>query len=276
VKDYVMQAHYSVLVIDSGIGGMSIVKAIRELDRDISVTYISDDDFFPYGGMSEHKLINRLHSLVDQALQNFTPDAVIIACNTASTIALTHLRKSFSIPFVGVVPPIKTASEVSQSRVIGLLATEGTVRRNYIDNLINDFAPDCRVIRVGSRHLAAEAENKVRGRGVDRNNIRAALEPFATQDCSKLDVIVLGCTHYPHLHDELKEEFTSDVLWLDPALPVAQQLLHVLDTKTDRAANTSTQPKANIVYFTKKQPRQEDISPFLNDLGFSTVAHLSA
>ncbi len=260
--------HYRVLVIDSGIGGMSIVKAIRNLQLEISITYIADNKFFPYGRMDSENLLNRLHHLVNRALEQSPYDAVVIACNTASTVVMTSLREAFSHPFAGVVPAIKTASEISKSKVIGLLATEATVKSHYINNLIKEFAADCEVIKVGSPHLATIAENKVRGLCINRDHIKSDLEEFTN---TAVDTIALGCTHYPFLKDELTEEFSSTVAWLDPAIPVAQQLSVML-----QSVDCSTlKPNQNTVYFTDNKSAQDDVLPFVSSLGFSRIDYWS-
>ncbi len=268
---------FSVLIMDSGIGGMSIVKAVRTLNRTISLTYISDDDYFPYGTMDTQTLNDRLHTLVGQALERFDFDAVIIACNTASTVVLDTLRQTYTIPFIGVVPPIKTASELSKTRVIGLLATQATIQRRYIDDLIQEFASDCKVIRVGSPHLADQAERKVRGETVDTACFRDDLEPLRQQS-DDLDVIVLGCTHYPYLQDELKAEFKPGIVWLDPALPVARHLLSVLNAPDNksRSEHSGKQLQNNVAFFTGNQEHPEDLAAFLSDMGFSHTEYWTA
>lgn len=257
----------SVLVLDSGIGGMTVVKAIREINNAISITYISDNAFFPYGRLETRALMDRVHRLVEQALDRFSPDTVVIACNTASTLVLEELRASFSVPFVGLVPPVKTAGEISRSRVIGLLATEGTVQRSYIDTLIENFAPDCHIHRVGCPDLAPMAEEKVRGWPVDKARLREALRPLEAPELSRMDVVILGCTHYPFLREELEEVFGRSVEWLDPALPVARQVMRVLDDVD--AVDRVCQRGQNEVFFTNEHCRPEDMSVFLEQMGFS-------
>lgn len=249
-----------------------MVKAIRELDGAVSVTYISDHACFPYGGMKTEVLTERIYTLVEQALDRFEFDAAVIACNTASTVVLEVLRKAFSIPFIGVVPPIKTASEVSRTRVIGLLATEATVRGKYVDTLIKDFAADCRVFRIECPDLAALAEDKARGRGVDSARLRAALFPLAAPELAAMDVVVLGCTHYPILRVELEEEFRSGVRWLDPAQPVAGRLLRVLEKEGIRTKDGNARAGGDVVFFTGEQALPEDMRPFLEEMGFFHIA----
>jgi glutamate racemase len=261
----------SVVVLDSGIGGMSVVKAIREINNTISVRYISDNAFFPYGGLDTDALTDRIRTLVGCAIDQFTPQAVVIACNTASTVVLDDLRAAFSVPIVGVVPPVKTAGEISASRVIGLLATEGTVKRAYLDTLIEDFAPDCHIHRVQCPDLAPMAEDKVRGKLVDRARLRAALAAFDDPALSTMDVVILGCTHYPILRDELEKEFPAHIQWLDPALPVARQLARVLESTGDCSDDRTP---GDTVCFTGDHVYPEDMRPFLESMGFRDIGYL--
>ena len=130
------------------------------------------------------------------------PDVIVVACNTASTLALPTLRSLFTIPIIGVVPAIKTASALSQNKKIGLLATPGTVSREYMDNLIQEFADDCIVTRVGSTELVRLAEKKLNGLAPSSQQLKSIIQPFIHNEC---DQVVLGCTHFPLLHEELKE-----------------------------------------------------------------------
>lgn len=262
----------SIFVLDSGIGGMTVVKAVKELDPTVSVTYVSDNICFPYGGLTEEALVERVCTIVRQALEHFQFDAVVIACNTASTIALDALRRNFSVPIVGVVPPIKTAARISQTGVIGLLATEGTVRREYIDILIEDFASDCVVHRFGCADLASLAEDKIRGHSPDKKKLRASLAPLSGVEFSTIDVVILGCTHFPILREELEEEFCRDVIWLDPALAVARRLMDVLDeigVHQDKEINLGGE---DIVFFTRENEFLAGFPPYFRSLGFTSFS----
>jgi glutamate racemase len=157
----------SVVALDSGVGGLGIVAELRRAVPDVGVFYVADHGFYPYGSRSDGELVERMLSLVGAAVEEVSPDLVVIACNTASTIALPALRARFSVPFVGVVPPVKWAASLSRTRVIGLLATEATVRRAYVRDLQARFAPDCRLVAHGARGLADVAEAKFAGRAPD-------------------------------------------------------------------------------------------------------------
>lgn len=260
----------SVLVLDSGIGGMTVVGAIRAVCPDVRITYIADDAWFPYGRLPPAMLTDRIRALVAEARRRVRVDAVVVACNTATTVAMAVLRAGFPLPFVGVVPPVKTAAALSRSRTIALLATEGTARSPYVEGLIAAFAPDCRVLRVGCPTLAALAEDKARGRRVDMDRLRVDLAPLDAAEAAAVDVVVLGCTHYPLLREELAASFRPDVTWLDPAVPVARRLAQVL---AERPAVPEGEPlPVETAFFTADRPPDAALRPFLQAAGFAAVA----
>lgn len=216
----------AILVFDSGIGGLGVVAALNQLAPGLPLTYLADNGFFPYGGKPDDVLLPHLVHLIGEEIKRSQPEAIVIACNTASTIALPTLRARFSIPFIGCVPPIKPAAATSQTRCIGLLATEATVRRPYLNGLIERFAPDCTVLSLGTPTLAELAEQKFRGAHVD---VATAVAPlFAQPGSDKIDAMALGCTHYTFLLPEFMA-LRPDLSWHDPALPVARQTLRVID-----------------------------------------------
>ncbi len=217
-----------VLLVDSGVGGLSVAAAIHAVLPGLALVYVADSAWFPYGRRREADLIERLVSLVTATLKHSPCDAVVVACNTASTVALEALRSQFAIPIVGVVPPIKTAGRVSKSRVVGLLATEATVTRPYVRKLKADFASDCRLIPLGLSRLAEMAEGKLRGMPVDREELRALLLPFFGADAPPVDTVVLGCTHYPLLLEDFQAISPPGVQWLDSSPAIARRLAQVL------------------------------------------------
>ncbi|SIS90039.1 glutamate racemase [Insolitispirillum peregrinum] len=224
-----------VAVFDSGLGGVSVLAAIRDaLPPATRYSYCADGAFFPYGPRSEAEIEARVRAVIHALLRHETdrPDVVVIACNTASTAALAAVRADHpQMPFVGVVPAIKPAASLSKSRVIGLLATPGTVRRAYSDQLIRQFAADCVVVRHGAQKLADLAEQVVARGGVQqaadlRPAVEAEIAPLFTDH--RLDTVVLGCTHYPLVRHWLSEAAPWPVTWLDSGEAVARQVLRVL------------------------------------------------
>ncbi|GAB1257205.1 glutamate racemase [Aurantivibrio plasticivorans] len=214
-----------ILVFDSGVGGLSIVADIRQTLPNVSITYASDNAFFPYGIKEDDLLIARVTSVIDALSAKYTPDIIVIACNTASTVVLPSLRATHTLPIVGVVPAIKPAAEHSQSKVIGLIATPATVRRRYTQELIDNFASDCEVLALGSGDLVTAAEAFLRGEQPSADSIQAALSPILTHPLlPQLDTVVLACTHFPLIKAELSQHFDQHVQWLDSGKAIARRV----------------------------------------------------
>jgi glutamate racemase len=218
-----------VLIFDSGVGGLSVLDAIAAAGLAVELDYVADNDRLPYGLKSDAEIAARVPALLARVAAQWRPDAVVIACNTASTIALEPTRAALSVPVVGVVPPIKPAAEQTKSGVIGLLATPATIRRPYTNDLIAQFAADKRVIRFGSAELVAAAEQKLRGTAPDSSAIQTAVDGlFGAPGGSALDVIALACTHFPLLAKELAAASPRAALWLDSGSAIARRLAHLL------------------------------------------------
>ncbi len=190
-----------ILFFDSGVGGLSVLGPTRALLPNAPIVYAADSAGFPYGTKTEDELAERVPALLRRLVERFRPRLVVIACNTASTIALDQARAALDIPVVGTVPAIKPAAEMSRSRVIGVLGTKATVRQPYVDNLAREFAADCTIVRHGSAELVALAEAKLGGGTVDAEAVAKAVRPLT--EAEGLDTIVLACTHFPLLVDEL-------------------------------------------------------------------------
>jgi glutamate racemase len=210
-----------ILFFDSGVGGLSVLAPTRALLPNTPIVYAADSAGFPYGTKSEAELAARVPALLDRLVERFQPRLVVIACNTASTIALDHARAALAIPIVGTVPAIKPAAELSKSRVIGVLGTEATVRQPYVDNLVAQFAADCTLIRHGSAELVAIAEAKLAGEPVSAEAVAKAVRPLA--EAENLDTVVLACTHFPLLAEELAEALPG-VRFVDGGPGIARRI----------------------------------------------------
>jgi len=218
-----------VLVFDSGVGGLTVFHALLEQIPGLEVIFVSDNAGFPYGTRTEYSLIGRVHRVLEQLIIKFSPDLVVVACNSASTVALPSLREKYDIPFVGVVPAIKPAAELSESGHIAMLATPATVSRDYTRQLIADFAPDKEVMLLGSTELVELAEDKVRGISPDSDRLKAILEPLLQNPkADQLDTVVLACTHFPLLMDELKAEMPHIKHWVESGAAIARRVSTLL------------------------------------------------
>lgn len=233
---------HHVLVFDSGVGGLSVVSEIRARLPGAYLSYAADDEFRPYGSKTETQLRARLPGLLAVLVDMLNPDALVIACNTASTTALPPIRAAVKIPVIGVVPAIKPAAEQSLTKAIGVLGTPGTVRRAYVDTLIADFAPDCHVLLKGSTRLIAEAERKLAGQAVNMDVVREEIAPlFAGRVGLDVDGVVLACTHFPLLRDELRAAARQSVNWIDSGEAIARRLEDVLSEIAARPLPTHAQ-----------------------------------
>lgn len=217
-----------ILVFDSGVGGLSVVAALRRRLPGAALAYACDNAMLPYGIRDDDWLVTRIVDVCEAAVRASRCGGLVVACNTASTLALERLRQRLAVPVVGTVPAIKPAAGLSRARHIGLLATSATVRRPYTDRLIHDFARDCRVTRVPADALVAEAEQVVRGRKPDMACLRDALAPLeAHQD---LDTVVLGCTHFPLLRDWLPRAVSRPLQWVDSGDAIARRCGQIMTT----------------------------------------------
>jgi glutamate racemase len=222
----------TILVFDSGLGGLTVLREIVAARRDARYVYVADDDFFPYGRHGEDEIIARVVPLIGALIAQHTPDLVVIACNTASTLVMSHLRAAYHVPFVGTVPAIKPACATSKTRRVSVLGTRGTVQREYTRALIRDFAQGCEVTLVGSPELATLAEAALNGSEVSDRDIATELAPCfvgaATDATARTDTVVLACTHYPLLLDRLVRLAPWPVDWIDPAPAIARRVSDLL------------------------------------------------
>ena len=219
-----------ILVFDSGLGGLTVLAEILALRPDALCTYAADDAVFPYGRLEEAELVARLEEVMAALIPRCLPDIVVIACHTASTLVLPGLRAAYpALPFVGTVPAIKPGAEASRSGLVSVLATPGTVARDYTQALVRDFAGHCRVTLVGAPRLAGFAEDFMQGGELDRAALANEIAPaFVEADGARTDVIVLACTHFPLLLPLLAEMAPWPVHWIDPAPAIARRVDQVL------------------------------------------------
>src|SRR6476659_7522130 len=215
------------LFFDSGVGGLSVLAPTRALLPTAPIVYAADSAGFPYGKRTEAEIATRVPALLGRLVERFHPRLAVIACNTASTIALDHARTALDVPIVGTVPAIKPAAERSKSRVIGVLGTEATVRQPYVDDLAARFAADCTIIRHGSPELVELAEAKLGGEEISLEAVKAAMQPmFDAPSGDRIDTVVLACTHFPLLGDELRAAF-PDVAYVDGGPGIARRIAYL-------------------------------------------------
>ncbi len=252
-----------ILLFDSGMGGLTVARAVAAQLPEAHLTYAADNAAFPYGAWKEEALTKRIVEAVGRLIERSDPHIVVIACNTASTIALAALRESYKIPFVGTVPAIKPAAAQTKSGIIGVLATPGTVSREYTHALIHTYAFHCKVFLHGAGRMAEIAENKLKGHAVDLQELRSEIEPaFRMRDGKRTDVVVLGCTHYPLLMDELKQVEPWPVTYIDPAPAIARRVADVLDETPRHEAANEVPPHGTVILTSARGSASESLGAY--------------
>lgn len=219
----------TILVFDSGLGGLSVFREVARARPDANFVYAADDAAFPYGALSDAALVARVSSVMGTLIAATRPTLAVIACNTASTLALPALRAAHGLPFVGTVPAVKPACAASVTRKVSVLATPGTVRQDYTASLVRDFAGSCEVTLVASRRLAEMAETVMRGGVVEDEDLRAEIAPcFVRSEKGRTDTVVLACTHYPLIVEQLRRVAPWPVNFVDPAPAIARRVASLL------------------------------------------------
>ncbi|MEF3368079.1 glutamate racemase [Methylocystis sp. 9N] len=244
------------LVFDSGLGGLTVFSEIVKLRPHADYVYCADDAGFPYGAWAEPALIQRVMTVFESLIADHAPDMAIVACNTASTIVLPHLRAHWpTLPFVGTVPAIKPAAEHTRSKMISVLGTPGTVARDYTQNLIAQFAAHCAVTLVGSKRLATLAESFMRGEPANDAEIAAEIAPcFREENGRRTDVVTLACTHYPLLVEEFKRLAPWPVEWIDPAPAIARRADKLLAERFGADAPTGQPTPRRAIFTSGRKP----------------------
>jgi glutamate racemase len=254
-----------ILVFDSGLGGLTVFAQIAQARPDADYVYAADDAAFPYGRIYGPTLLSRVNAVIDWLAERHAPDIVVIACNTASTLVLPSLRARFpGLPFVGTVPAVKPAAVLSTTKLISVLATPGTVQRDYTRDLVRAHAADCAVTLVGSSRLASIAEDFMRGHRVSDAEISAEIAPcFVQEGARRTDAVVLACTHYPLLLAQFERLAPWPVSWIDPAPTVARRVEHILSELTFAPARSEAERRRGKAVFTSGGPAESVLAAML-------------
>jgi glutamate racemase len=214
-------------LFDSGVGGLTILSALRQELPDEHYIFFGDTAHCPYGTRSEAN-IRELSLQAGQFLIDQGVKLIVVACNTASQIALNTLRAKFSVPIVGIVPAVKPAARATKSGRIGIAATNRTLQTAYLQHLVDEFASDIEVYTVGCPGLVALVERgELEGPAVEEE-LRRSLQPLLTK---AVDVIVLGCTHFPALRPSIERVVGKHVQIIDSGVAIARRTHSVLDTE---------------------------------------------
>ena len=258
-----------ILLFDSGVGGLSVLGATRALLPLAPIVYAADSAGFPYGLKSEAEIAARVPALLGRLVERYRPRLVVIACNTASTIALPVVRAALDVPVVGTVPAIKPAALNSRSRVIGVLGTDATVRQPYVDRLAAEFASDCTVLRHGSARLVDLVEAKLRGSHAAAEDYRSMLAGLTEQPRGdEIDTIVLACTHFRLVREELRAAAPT-ISFIDGAEGIARRIQTLTDGQTWPA-----NPAKGIAVFTRLGEDEQALAPALARFGLTRIEAL--
>ena len=259
-----------ILIFDSGLGGLTVLAGIARRRPDVELIYAADDAFFPYGALSEAALIARVGSVMASLIERHAPDLAVIACNTAATLVLPPLRAAFpNLPFVGTVPAIKPAAQASRTRLVSVLATPGTVARDYTRALVRDFAGDCQVTLVGSALLAGLAEAFLRGEAIDEAEVAREIAPcFVERGDHRTDHVVLACTHFPLLMEPFVRLAPWPVEFVDPAPAIARRVDALLGKRGAPRGSEALSP----AIFTSGRPPSVELQKALRRHGLTATS----
>ncbi|WP_241657277.1 glutamate racemase [Aurantiacibacter suaedae] len=258
-----------ILMFDSGVGGLTVLAETRALLPGAHYIYVADSAALPYGDKSEAEIAARVCGLLGRLAERYHPRLICIACNTASTIALGMVREVLETPIVGTVPAIKPAAETTQSGVIGLLGTAATVRQPYVDQLEAQFATGKTLLRHAAPELVVAAERKLRGEQPDSAAIAAAVAGLRSQPGGeRIDTVVLACTHFPLLTEELAKEFGADVAFIDGAQGIARRIAYLT------RCQAFTRPDSDLAIITGDASHDTALHRALQHYGIGRIARL--
>ncbi|MFC0322755.1 glutamate racemase [Gallibacterium melopsittaci] len=259
----------TILFFDSGVGGLSVYREVKALLPHCHYLYCLDNACFPYSEKPEQFIEQRCVAICKKIAETQELDLIVIACNTASTIVLPAMRANFACPIVGTVPAIKPAAQKTVTKVIGLLATKGTITRSYVDDLINEYAQDCEVKRLGSTELVQIAEQKLHGKPADHFAVMRAVAEWRYE--YELDTVILGCTHFPLLKAELKACLPQVSFFIDSGKAIAKRVASLLPPFTPTIIN-----KEQIAYCTASFVDEENVRKMFREWGFHNIYLLTS
>lgn len=265
-----MDASAPILLFDSGVGGLSVLAELRAALPQAPVIYAADNGGLPYGTKTEAEIAARVCGLLGRMAERFHPRLICIACNTASTIALAMVRDVLNVPIVGTVPAIKPAAEQTRSGTIGLLGTAATIRQPYVDRLAAQHAADKRLLRFAAGELVSAAEAKLRGIAVDPAVYARSAAGLRDQPGGEaIDVVVLACTHFPLVQEELAAAFGPGVVFVDGAKGIARRIVHLTQGQEfERKA-------PDLALFTRADADLAQLAPALGRYGLERIEVLT-
>ena len=245
--------------LDSGTGGIPYMLSLHEKLPGATSVYLGDTLNFPYGEKSSQKVTECASSAIQKIIDLWSPKAIVVACNTISVTALDSLRSRFSgLPIIGTVPAIKLAAQVTKNKRIGLLATTATVNHPYCQNLIHDFASDCQVIMRADPKLIDFVEKKYFNAS-NQERLQAVSEAADFFKSNHRDTVVLGCTHFTHIAEEMRQACGPAITVVDSRDGVSNQAIRKIhsDRKNSAAGGSSSSGVKNLTFFVTKADERE-------------------
>ena len=234
-------------VFDSGVGGISIWKEIHQLLPNESTIYLADSINAPYGQKSKQDIINLCVKNTELLLENGCK-IIVVACNTATTNAIKHLRKTYDIPFIGIEPAIKPAALNSKTKAIGVLATKGTLSSDLFYNTTELYSENITIIEQVGVGLVELIESG----NIDSNEMTDLLTKYLTPMIKEnIDHLVLGCSHYPFLIPKIKNIIPENISIIDSGKAVAKQVQSILNQKSTLGINNNSKHEFYTNYSTQ-------------------------
>lgn len=246
-------------VFDSGLGGLTVLKAIQKILPNEDVIYVADNKYLPYGSRTQEEIIDRSQNIT-RFLSAFPVKALVIACNTATAAAIKNLRENFNLPIIGVEPGIKPACEITQTGNIGVLATAGTLNSEKYESLRNLHGKDVQVFEQACDGLVNTIEEEYPNFSETVKLLKLYLDPFKN---NRVDTVVLGCTHYPLVEKLIHDEMHS-VVTINTGPAIARQLHKRL--KAMKLINSENfKPTTHILASRADTAFQDKVSRLINE-----------
>jgi len=255
-------------IFDSGVGGLPYLAEARRLMPRRPFAYLADRGGFPYGTKTRAEVRDRVLAVVAQIVERFNPEALVIACNTASQASLEAVRAEHpGLTVVGTVPAVKPAAARTRSGVIGIMATARAVEDPYLDGLVARHAPGLRVLREAAQDLVAYVEREYPSSTAESR--RAAVEPHVRRLVEGgADEIVLACTHFLHVAEDIAAVAGPGVEVVDSRDGVARRLAQLLGGDAP-AGPAEAEPRASVLYLTGDLPFEPAYSAFAGRFGLA-------
>lgn len=242
--------------LDSGTGGIPYMLSLHQKLPSAVCVYLGDTLNFPYGEKSSAQVTECASFAIQRIIDLWNPKAIVVACNTISVTALDSLRQKFpNLPIIGTVPAIKLAAELTKNKKIGLLATNATVNHPYCQHLIKDFASDCEVVMRGDPKLIDFIEKEYFNATESErlNAVKEAADFFKSKGC---DTVILGCTHFTHIAEEMRKACGSSIIVVDSRDGVSNQAIRKIASATLTNSEMQSSIK-NLTFFVTKANEKE-------------------